>query len=134
MKVCGPGVAIISSVPGGGYAAWDGTSMAAPHLTGLLALVAADARFAAMPRDAAKVERLFKAVLASATDIGLDRPHGGFGVPSVAAALAPVAASAARPASAPTPASTIASAQIAQIVEAIVKGLQTLQPLRQPAL
>jgi subtilisin family serine protease len=127
-------VAIISSVPGGGYAAWDGTSMAAPHLTGLLALVAADARFAAMPRDAAKVERLFKAVLASATDIGLDRPHGGFGVPSVAAALAPVAASAARPASAPAPASTIASAQIAQIVEAIVKGLQTLQPLRQPAL
>ncbi len=37
--VCAPGVAIISSVPGGGYAAWDGTSMAASHVTGFAAVL-----------------------------------------------------------------------------------------------
>jgi subtilisin len=37
VAVCGPGVAIISSVPGGGYAAWDGSSMAASHVAGFAA-------------------------------------------------------------------------------------------------
>jgi subtilisin len=39
--VCAPGVAVISSVPGGGYAAWDGSSMAAAHVVGLSALLLA---------------------------------------------------------------------------------------------
>jgi subtilisin family serine protease len=38
INVCAPGVAIASTVPSG-YAAWDGTSMACPVVTGLLALV-----------------------------------------------------------------------------------------------
>src|SRR4029453_4438737 len=37
--VSAPGVDVISSVPGGGYEAFSGTSMAAPHTTGTIALI-----------------------------------------------------------------------------------------------
>jgi subtilisin len=37
--LCAPGVAVVSSVPGGGYAAWDGCAMAASHVVGFSALL-----------------------------------------------------------------------------------------------
>ena len=37
MDVFAPGSAIQSSVPGGGFASWNGTSMAAPHVAGIAA-------------------------------------------------------------------------------------------------
>jgi subtilisin family serine protease len=88
IKVSGPGVAIISSVPGGGYAAWDGTSMAAPHVTGLLALIAAHhPAIANMPHGAERVDRMFQIAIGGSMSVGLDGVHGGAGVPSVAGAL-----------------------------------------------
>jgi subtilisin family serine protease len=85
VDVCAPGVAIISTVPGGAYAAWDGTSMAAPHITGLAALVAAHhPAFAnnAMPRDASRVDNLFQIVLSIAKSVGLAREYAGAGLPA----------------------------------------------------
>jgi hypothetical protein len=41
VEIAAPGVAIFSTVPGGGYESWNGTSMASPHVAGVAALVMA---------------------------------------------------------------------------------------------
>jgi subtilisin family serine protease len=61
--ISAPGVHVISSVPGGGYKAFDGTSMATPHAAGLAALV-----IQAVPN--ITVENIQKLIVAGATHLG----------------------------------------------------------------
>lgn len=96
IDVCAPGVGIVSSVPPTNYAAWDGTSFAAPYVTGLAALLLAhhpefrDRRHA---RDAVRVDRLFEIIKRSCRPLHLGDPgRSGAGLPDAVAAfgLAPL--------------------------------------------
>lgn len=91
VAVCGPGVAITSTVPPNNYAAWDGTSMAAPHITGLAALVLAhhpEFQGTWRTRGAERVERLFQAIRLSAQRVSLgDQHQTGAGLPDALIAV-----------------------------------------------
>lgn len=91
LDVCAPGVAIVSSLPPDDFAAWDGTSMATPHVTGMAALVLAhhpDFKGTFQARNANRVERLFQIIKESATPMPIaDATRVGVGMPNVARAL-----------------------------------------------
>jgi subtilisin len=91
IAVCAPGVAILSSVPPNNFAVWDGTSMAASHVTGLAALVLAhlpDFQGPFKARNADRVDRLFQILRASARPVNVGDPRRtGFGIPDALVAL-----------------------------------------------
>ena len=67
-----PGVSIKSSIPGGGYSTWNGTSMACPHVTGAAALL--------LSYDIdLPVEEIEDALQAGAHDLGAPGPDNDFG-------------------------------------------------------
>jgi subtilisin len=82
VRLCGPGVAVISSVPGGGMAAWDGTSMGAPHVTGLATLVAAHHPLVSgAARNASRTDQILNFVTSLAQPFGMDKQFVGRGLP-----------------------------------------------------
>lgn len=91
VAVCAPGVAIISSVPPNNYAVLDGSSTAAPHVTGVAALALAhhpdfQAHFKA--RNAERVDRLFQIIKLSAYRANQGDPSRiGFGLPDALVAV-----------------------------------------------
>jgi subtilisin family serine protease len=101
IDVCGPGVAIVSSVPPRNFAAFDGTSFAGPHVAALAALVLAhhaDFRDRFMLRNAARVDRLFEIIRGSARPLALGDPgRSGAGLPDATIALGAVTPSPALP-------------------------------------
>ena len=121
VDLCAPGVAVLSSVPSAGYAAWDGTSMAAPHITGLGALVLAHHPDFSGPfstHDGARVDRLFTLLKNAATALDLGDPgRTGAGVPDAAAALRGAAAT-----GVPTPATEDLNTELEQLRLAFVRA------------
>ncbi len=82
-NVCAPGVTIRSTWPGGDYNYWTGTSMAAPQVAGLVALLR-------QKNPNATVEQIKNAILTTARDFGIyslpDNDYG-WGVIDCMAAL-----------------------------------------------
>ncbi len=86
IAVSAPGVAVVSTVPGGGYGAADGTSVAASHITGLAALILAHHPLFQGPlkmRSEQRVDVLSGLLRASAVPHFPDLSRGGAGVPDL---------------------------------------------------
>ena len=71
--IAAPGVDILSSVPGGGYGHASGTSMAGPHVAGVVALL-----WSADPSLIGDIDRTEQILIESATPYSGDRSFGCF--------------------------------------------------------
>lgn len=78
VDVAAPGVNITSSVPGGRYETWSGTSMAAPHISGLAALL----KIIYPAADNGEIEEKLRACAVDLGSSGFD-VYYGYGVPNV---------------------------------------------------
>lgn len=70
--IAAPGLGIYSAVPGGKYAAWDGTSMSAPIVAGAIALIKS-------VRPEITVQELFRLLRETSYDLRWDNPDGTYG-------------------------------------------------------
>ena len=81
---CAPGVAITSTVPPDAFSAWDGTSMACPHVAGIAGLALQSApKILEAARDSERMGRLYDRLLGIAADLGMGQIYQGSGLPLV---------------------------------------------------
>ena len=77
---CAPGVAVVSTVPGGGYVAKDGTSMACPQVAGIAALaLAAHPEIMRAERNEARVDDLIRILKTRSEPLGFGPRYEGAG-------------------------------------------------------
>jgi subtilisin len=81
IDLTGPGVGIISTVPGRAYQVMSGTSMACPAVTGFAARALSGSAALNLPRDQDRSNQLITALLARAADLGFGPAFVGKGLP-----------------------------------------------------
>ena len=76
----GPGVGVVSTVPADGYSVMDGTSMACPAITGMMArLLSANPAVRNMPRNQARSDEILKLAFLAAKKLGFGPNFEGSG-------------------------------------------------------
>lgn len=82
VDVIAPGVAVVSTVPDGGFAAWDGTSMACPFVTGFVArLLQSEPSLGGLARSRGRAEAVIKRLRSCCRALDLPRDFQGAGLP-----------------------------------------------------
>ena len=103
VDLAAPGVGILSTLPGDRYASWNGTSMATPHVTGAVALCAAQFPSETM---AQRVRRILDHVDPLASLSGMMTTGGRLNVAAAVNPVTPTPTPTATPTLTPTPTPT----------------------------